>query len=115
MAPEMTIQVTIAYSPTARNVVEIAMFMAPNSTLLAALQASGLLERYPEINQEETQLGIWGRKASLDQLLQAHDRIEIYRHLTVDPKVARRERFAKQGARTAGLFRNKRVGAATGY
>jgi putative ubiquitin-RnfH superfamily antitoxin RatB of RatAB toxin-antitoxin module len=41
--------------------------------------------------------------------------VEIYRPLRVDPKVARRERFVKQGARTAGLFVKKRPGAKAGY
>jgi len=47
--------------------------------------------------------------------LRAGDRLEIYRPLRVDPKVARRERFAKQGARTTGLFARQRPGAKTGY
>jgi putative ubiquitin-RnfH superfamily antitoxin RatB of RatAB toxin-antitoxin module len=38
------------------------------------------------------------------------DRIELYRPLKVDPKVARRERFQRQGARAAGLFARKRRG-----
>jgi len=33
----------------------------------------------------------------------------------VDPKVARRERFARQGAKTAGLFAKRRAGAKAGY
>jgi putative ubiquitin-RnfH superfamily antitoxin RatB of RatAB toxin-antitoxin module len=115
MAPEMTIQVTIVYSPTAREVMEVSLVVAPGCTLLMALQASGLLQLFPAIDQQTTLFGIWGRTVGLDQLLQESDRIELYRPLTVDPKVARRERFAKQGARTTGLFRNKRAGAATGY
>jgi hypothetical protein len=41
--------------------------------------------------------------------------VEIYRPLRVDPKVARRERFKKQGARTAGLFASRRSNAKSGY
>jgi uncharacterized protein len=58
---------------------------------------------------------VWGVKALLDQALQEHDRIELCRPLRVDPKVARRERFAKQGARTSGLFAQRRPGAKSGY
>ena len=43
------------------------------------------------------------------------DRVEIYRDLKVDPKVARRERFRKQGARATGLFAQRRPGAKPGY
>jgi putative ubiquitin-RnfH superfamily antitoxin RatB of RatAB toxin-antitoxin module len=44
----------------------------------------------------------------LEQRVRDGDRIEIYRPLKVDPKVARRERFRKQGSRSAGLFARKR-------
>jgi putative ubiquitin-RnfH superfamily antitoxin RatB of RatAB toxin-antitoxin module len=83
--------------------------------LLQALQQSGFLTRFPEIDNRHTEFGVWGRKAPLDQLLREQDRVEVYRPLRVDPKVARRERFARQGSRGAGLFVKKRVGAKAGY
>ncbi|MBW8723026.1 MAG: RnfH family protein, partial [Polaromonas sp.] len=43
------------------------------------------------------------------------DRLEIYRGLRVDPKVARRERFNRQGVKRAGLFAKTRAGAKAGY
>ena len=115
MASDTLIQVTVVYSPAARVVREVSLVMAPASTLANALQASGLLQLFPAIDPSNTQFGIWGRLADLDQVLRENDRIELYRPLTVDPKVARRERFAKQGARTTGLFKNKRAGSAAGY
>ena len=83
--------------------------------MLECVRLSGLLEKFPEIDSSRLEVGVWGRKAQLDQALRHLDRVEIYRPLTVDPKVARRERFAKQGAKTAGLFVKKRPGAAAGY
>ena len=59
--------------------------------------------------------GLWGRSAPLTQALRDGDRVELYRPLTVDPKVARRERFARQGARTTGLFARRRPGGKSGY
>lgn len=59
--------------------------------------------------------GIWGRAVAPAQLLRDGDRLEVYRPLTVDPKVARRERFARQGARTTGLFARQRPGGKQGY
>lgn len=115
MASDVSIQITVVYSPAFREIREIALQLAPASTVLQALQASGLLQLFPLIDQQTTVVGVWGRKASLDQTLRENDRVEIYRPLTVDPKVARRERFAKQGARTAGLFVKKRTGAKAGY
>ncbi len=54
-----------------------------------------------------TDVGIWGKKVALTRVLREGDRVEVYRPLRVDPKVARRERFARQGLRSAGLFARK--------
>lgn len=115
MATDTRIQVTVVYSPGARDVQEMTLSLAHASTVLQAIQASGFLKRFPALAPHSLIAGIWGRKASLNHGLRDKDRVEIYRPLTVDPKVARRERFAKQGARTAGLFSTKRPGAKAGY
>ena len=59
--------------------------------------------------------GIWGRVVAPEEGVCDGDRVELYRPLTVDPKVARRERFARQGARTTGLFARQRPGGKAGY
>jgi putative ubiquitin-RnfH superfamily antitoxin RatB of RatAB toxin-antitoxin module len=115
MAIESCLKVTVVYAPSPRQVQEVVLEVKNNCSVLQALQCSGLLQRYPEIDSRQTPIGIWGRKAQLDQLLRANDRVEVYRPLRVDPKVARRERFVKQGSRSAGLFIKKRVGSQAGY
>ena len=115
MASEMSLRITVVYSPAPRDVLEISLQLAPNTTVLQAIQTSGLLQRFPSMDQPTTVVGVWGRKVVLNQALRDNDRVEIYRPLTVDPKVARRERFAKQGARTTGLFKTKRKNSAAGY
>jgi putative ubiquitin-RnfH superfamily antitoxin RatB of RatAB toxin-antitoxin module len=64
---------------------------------------------------QDADVGVWGRGADRSTPLKHLDRVEIYRPLTVDPKVARRERFARQGARTTGLFARQRPGGKSGY
>lgn len=108
-------QLTVVYSPAARDVREVALSVDTPITVLECIRLSGLLEQFPEIDLTTLEVGVWGRKSPLNHGLRDLDRVEIYRPLTVDPKVARRERFAKQGARTAGLFVKKRPGAAAGY
>lgn len=108
-------QLTVVYSSAAREVREVLVTVEAPVTVLASIHLSGLLAHCPEIDLSTLEVGVWGRKSPLDQVLRSFDRVEIYRPLTVDPKVARRERFAKQGARTAGLFVQKRPGAAAGY
>lgn len=108
------IRVTVACSPRPRDVREWFVTLPPGATLRQALLASGLQDECPGIDLTQATTGIWGRKAEMDTLLADGDRVELYRPLLVDPKVARRERFRKQGARGAGLFAKRRPGAKPG-
>lgn len=109
--------VTVAAALGPRQVTEKQLQLAEGSTVADALRASGLvpLQTESDADFEQIDLGIWGRKALPSQQVHDLDRVEIYRPLKVDPKVARRTRFAKQGAKTAGLFAKLREGAKSGY
>ncbi|MDR0478781.1 MAG: RnfH family protein [Burkholderiaceae bacterium] len=107
--------VTVAYSPAARQVVQVELKLPAGSTVQDAVTASGLLARYPALDLGRAGVGVWGRPAPPGQPLRDRDRVELYRPLSVDPKVARRERFGRQGARAAGLFARRRPGAKPGY
>ena len=111
----MSIQIVVAYAPTPRNVQEISLTLAGGSTVGDAIAASALLVSLADFKSQDLVAGIWGRKATLLSPLRHLDRVEIYRPLKVDPKVARRARFASQGAKKAGLFARRRAGAKTGY
>lgn len=111
----MNISVTVLYSPAPREIFETTLDLPQGASLGDALQASGVLVQFPGIVQAQAAVGVWGRKARLEQALQDGDRVEIYRPLTADPMEARRTRFKRQGARTTGLFAQKRAGAKSGY
>ena len=64
---------------------------------------------------QQWQTAVWGKPVEALHVLQEGDRLEVLRPLRVDPKVARRERFQRQGAKTAGLFAKRRAGAKAGY
>lgn len=66
------------------------------ATAEAALRASGLLEKFPEIDLYIQRIGIFGKPCPLDHPLRPGDRVEIYRPLWADPKEARRSRAAKK-------------------
>ncbi|MCY7319377.1 MAG: RnfH family protein, partial [Ramlibacter sp.] len=103
--PELS--VTVVYSPGPRQLSEWAGKLPHGATVLQALQSSAASQVIPAFVINAASLGVWGRKAEPGQLLCEGDRVEVYRPLRVDPKVARRERFRAQGARTTGLFANK--------
>ena len=108
----MSIQIVVVYAQGPREVREIALGLPNGSTVGDVIEATGLLA--PAADLTGMAVGIWGRAATLMQPLRDLDRVEIYRPLKVDPKVARRARFASQGIKKAGLFVNGRGGAKTG-
>lgn len=110
----MALHITVMHAAAPRTVHEFQVVLPEGSTAADALEACGLPGTEAS-GKPGHFLGIWGRKASLDQALQDGDRVELVRDLRVDPKVARRERFAGQGARGAGLFSRRRPGAKSGY
>jgi putative ubiquitin-RnfH superfamily antitoxin RatB of RatAB toxin-antitoxin module len=109
------VRVTVAYSPVPRLVREWALDVPSGSTAKQAIAQCGVLAEFVNLALDSLTVGVWGKRYSLNHKLKDNDRIEIYRPLRVDPKVARRERFTSQGAKRAGLFANKRVGAKAGY
>lgn len=106
-------RVLVLFSPAAREVLEWAVDVPEGASVRDAVLASGWRAACPD--GEPVDVGIWGRRCPPEQAVRDGDRVEVYRPLKVDPKVARRERFRKQGARAAGLFAQRRPGAKPGY
>lgn len=95
MADEaLTVEVVYA-RPDEQHVVTVRV--PPGATLRAAIGASGLLQRFPEIDLARDGAGVFGRVRGLDEAVAAGDRIEVYRRLVTDPKEARRRRAAGRG------------------
>ncbi|WP_348676241.1 RnfH family protein [uncultured Candidatus Thioglobus sp.] len=65
------------------------------TTLKQAVEISGILDKYPQINLKIDKTGIFGKIAKLDAVLREKDRVEIYRPLIADPKKVRKERAAQ--------------------
>ncbi len=74
------------------------------ATVRQALDVSGLLRRYPEIDLAKNKVGIFGKLTRLDAPLGNHDRIEVYRPLLADPKEARRRRAVLARESTKNRF-----------
>lgn len=66
------------------------------TTLGDAIQMSGILEKYPDIDLSINKVGIFGKLSKQDTILRDKDRIEIYRPLIADPKEVRKKR-AEEG------------------
>ncbi len=83
------IKVFVAYaSATEQKVVELAV--PAQTSVRIAIEQSGLLKVFPEINLMENKVGIYSKLVALDDVLHEDDRVEIYRALIYDPKQRRR-------------------------
>jgi putative ubiquitin-RnfH superfamily antitoxin RatB of RatAB toxin-antitoxin module len=83
-------------------VIEVAYALPCRQTLLRleveegaplgrALELSGILGLFPEIDLATAKVGIYGKPAALDTPLRDGDRVEIYRPLNANPKEVRKK------------------------
>lgn len=89
------IRVEVAYARPEEQVI-LPLQVPSGTTVEQAIQRSGILERFPEIDLARQKVGVFSQIVGLDQPLRANDRVEIYRPLLVDPKEMRRKRARAQ-------------------
>ena len=95
MAEAAKLNVQVCYATPERQWL-LALEVEPGTTLHQAIAASGILPQAPEIDLSVWQVGIFGKLKPLDTVLQAGNRVEIYRPLKADPMQSRRQRAAKR-------------------
>ncbi len=89
-----TIQVQVCYAQASKQ--DLVELVVPQGTTVQdALERSGLLARYPEIDLRKNKFGVFAKLAKLDTPLRDKDRVEIYRPLIADPKEVRKQRAAE--------------------
>ncbi|CAA7625834.1 Protein RnfH [Magnetospirillum sp. LM-5] len=82
-------KITIVYALPAKQTV-LSVEVPDGATVQQALDKSGILTRCPDIDLETQKVGIWGKVAALDAVLEDGARVEIYRAITADPKTVKR-------------------------
>lgn len=87
-------KISVCYA-TPEQQVEIPLSVEKSCTLALAIRRSGLLVQFPEIELATITVGVWSKKAALDDLVSDGDRVEVYRPLVIDPKAARLLRAKK--------------------
>lgn len=95
MAPDEFVNVEVAYAAPDKQLI-LKVEVPVGTTAAEAVRLSGIEEHFPEIRPGTSPLGIFSKKVKADRVVAEGDRIEIYRPLTADPKVVRRE-LAKLG------------------
>jgi putative ubiquitin-RnfH superfamily antitoxin RatB of RatAB toxin-antitoxin module len=85
------LKIEVAYATPEKQ--KILLILAPAGlTLSEAIERSGIREEFPDMVVDPERVGIFGRKAKMEQVLRDGDRVEIYRPLIADPKESRRRR-----------------------
>lgn len=88
------IHVEVVYALVQRQKV-VPLNLPEGTTVQQAIERSGLLAEFPEIDLTKNKLGIWNKLTKADAVLRDKDRVEIYRPLIADPKEVRRQRAAE--------------------
>ncbi|MBA3582411.1 MAG: RnfH family protein [Gammaproteobacteria bacterium] len=95
MQNKSTIKIEVAYAKPSEQVI-VPLDVPIGTTVMQAIVLSGLTQRFPEIDLEQSSVGIFAKVIKGDHLLAAGDRVEIYRPLIADPKSARKQRAARR-------------------
>ena len=108
MANDKMINVEVAYAlPDFQKIIPLQVIEGVE--LIEAIKQSGILNEFPEIDIENSKVGIFGKLKKANAVLREGDRVEIYRKLIADPKQVRKER-AEQGKKMrkgSGTVKNK--------
>lgn len=92
------LRVAVACSAGPGRGAEVAVELAAPASAFDAIRASGVLERFPEIDLSVLTVGVWGRACALGDRVVDGDRVEIYWPLRCDPNEARRLRAREKRA-----------------
>lgn len=93
MNSQSEITVEVAYALPHKQLI-IPVIVQIGTTAENAIRASGILDKFPEIDLTENKVGIFGKATKMDTVLRHLDRVEIYRPLIADPKEVRKQRAA---------------------
>jgi putative ubiquitin-RnfH superfamily antitoxin RatB of RatAB toxin-antitoxin module len=85
----MKVSVAVAL-PSRQEVIELDL--PDGSDVATALARAQLRERYPGLDVDRCEVGVWSRVCGRDTQLREGDRVEIYRPLAADAKAMRRAR-----------------------
>jgi putative ubiquitin-RnfH superfamily antitoxin RatB of RatAB toxin-antitoxin module len=87
-------RIEIVYAQPQHSIIK-SLQLAQGSTIADALAGVASDQDFLGVDLANSALGIFGRAARRDDKLKDGDRIEIYRPLLEDPKLARRKRLNK--------------------
>ena len=85
------IQIEVVYAKQEQQAL-LKLMIEEGTTAQQAVEQSGILQQFPEIDPTQLKLGIFSKAIKSETVLRERDRVEIYRPLSADPKAVRRRR-----------------------
>lgn len=82
-------QIGVTYSEPARQF-WLNLDVPEGATVKEAIERSGVLKQFPQIDLAAQKVGVFGKVVKLDAPLRPGDRVEIYRGITCDPQTVPR-------------------------
>ncbi|HUL94450.1 MAG TPA: RnfH family protein [Usitatibacter sp.] len=84
-------RISVAFALASRQEV-VELSLAEGASVADAIRAARLAERFPGIDFDSLEAGVWNVRCARDAKLREGDRVELYRPLAADPKDQRRRR-----------------------
>lgn len=88
-------QIGVAYSEPAQQI-WLRIEVPEEATVQSAIEQSGILKKFPDVDLSICTVGIFGKLAKLDAILKPGDRVEIYRAITADPATVPRRQMVDE-------------------
>lgn len=86
------IQIGVAYA-TPLDQIWHDLSVPEGTTIKEAIEASGILNEFPEIDLTTQKVGIFGHIATLDTPVEEGDRVEIYRPIITNPQTVQKRKY----------------------
>ena len=83
-------QIGVAYSEPGQQI-WLNIEVPDSATIREAIERSGILKQFPQIDLETQKVGVFGKLSKLDSALRPGDRVEIYRAIICDPATVPRK------------------------
>ena len=93
---ESVVYVEVAFATTDKQLI-IPVKLEQGASVQQAINESGMLNQFPEIDLTQLKVGVFGKTCVLEKTVEQGDRVEIYRPLTQNPMEARRNRAVAGG------------------
>ena len=86
------VNVSVAYATSTRQFWRY-IGLPAGSTVLDAIEESGVLSEFPVIDMGTNKVGIFAKITSVDTVLSEGDRVEIYRPIKIDPQLLPKQKY----------------------